>query len=233
MQQQRWKYWCVLSHYLASIRVAGLTTGFAAELLMEKSFIFSTGSFFVLAADHHEVLCRSCGKEVKTCQNEIQEVDRYKWIHHNHAIHFRWIQNAEYRIQNTLQMNLKPFQLQVADPAFLKVSPLSPDYLHRQVCICRRINLFVCLSNVFSCFRIWHYSGQLWDYPWKSWEIQQVNLLSHFYFSQIYKFRFWVWGGHLWKNWLCWGWILDPWGVLVSRLPLEGLYLPTVQVLTK
>jgi len=49
----------------------------------DKSFIFSTGSFIVLAADHHEVLCRSCGREV-------------------------------------------------ADPAFLKVSPLSPDFLQRQ-----------------------------------------------------------------------------------------------------
>ena len=31
----------------------------------DKSFIFSTGSFIVLAADHHEVLCRSCGREVE------------------------------------------------------------------------------------------------------------------------------------------------------------------------
>ena len=30
----------------------------------DKGFIFSTGSFIVLAADRHEVLCRSCGREV-------------------------------------------------------------------------------------------------------------------------------------------------------------------------
>jgi len=49
-----------------------------------SAFIILAGSFIVRAAHHnHEVLCRSCGREV-------------------------------------------------ADPAFLKVSPLSPDFLQRQ-----------------------------------------------------------------------------------------------------
>ena len=30
----------------------------------DKSFKISAGSFIVLAADQHEVLCRSCGREV-------------------------------------------------------------------------------------------------------------------------------------------------------------------------
>ena len=38
------------------------------QLLMNvdeaKSFKISAGSFIVLAADQHEVLCRSCGREV-------------------------------------------------------------------------------------------------------------------------------------------------------------------------
>ena len=62
---------CVISplHDLAWIWV----TGSQQDLLLnadDKSFIFSTGSFIVLAADHHEVLCRSCGREVKNPIND-------------------------------------------------------------------------------------------------------------------------------------------------------------------
>ena len=75
----------------------------------------------------------------------------------------------------------------MADPAFLKVSPLSPDFLHRQVFfISNKILGFY--HSFFCCFRTWHYLGRLWDYPWKSWEIQQV----HFCFSDFELTHFWI-----------------------------------------
>ena len=129
---------------------------------------------------------------------------------------------------------LELFSNQVADPAFLKVSPLSPEFLHRQVFFFGNYILgFYHRHSSLSFFAV----SEL-DIIWVGCEITcgKVEKSSRWtsspqtFSSQISESRFWVWGGHLWENGLRWGRILDPWGFLVSRLPLEGLRLPKVQV---
>ena len=51
-----------------SLQEVSLSLQQLQQLLMnvdeDKSFKISAGSFIALAADQHEVLCRSCGREV-------------------------------------------------------------------------------------------------------------------------------------------------------------------------
>ena len=94
-----WIDWaCRVSTTYRLIQKKFWSTGFAAADADDKSFIRSTGSFIVRAAHHqHEVLCRSCGREVKTrhpikttqiqshCKLKILKrfkLNRDKWIHH-------------------------------------------------------------------------------------------------------------------------------------------------------
>ena len=115
-----------------------------------------------------------------------------------------------------------------------RTRPFSECPLSRQIFSKDRCCIFLwlrcaSLHDVFFYFRIWRYLDQQRDYLWKSWEIQQVKWFHDFWLKSP-KFRFWVWSCHIWENCLCWGRLLDLWGLLVSRIPLEGLCLSQVQV---
>ena len=177
-----------------------VSAGFAAECRWQK--------FYLLHRKFHCPCCRSPrsalsflwkrGRKLQTYQIEIQDLDWDKWIHHNCAMKFSWLLTPFNLLRPKTfcwQRSIcwpETFKTQVADPAFLKVSPLSPDFLHRQVCECS--NKFVHFFQMFfCCFRTWHYLGRLWDCPWKSWEIQQVQFFSTctfiFYLLQVLSLR--------------------------------------------
>ena len=203
----------------------------------DKSFIFSTGSFIVLAADHHEVLCRSCGREVENFKHIKL---RFKiLIETSESITIvQWsLVDCWHR---SICWDPKPFvdNVQFVGPKLLKPRwqirlsskcPLSPQTSFTDRFVNAAINLF----TFFKCF----FAVSELDIIWVDCEIARGKVekssrcsSSPLALLSFTFYRFWVWGGHLWENWLPWGWSLDPWGLLVSRLPLEGLRLPKVQV---
>ena len=127
------------------------------------------------------------------------------------------------------KFNCSSFWKQVADPEFLKVSPLSPDFLQRQVFLDQGKSHFGFFFPVSELDIIW-VGGEITG--GKVEKSSRWTLLLTENSNIFWKSRFWVWGGHLWENRLCWGRTLDPGGLLVSGIPLEGLRLPKVQVRT-
>ena len=132
-----------------------VSAAFAAECRWQK--------FYLLHRKFHCPCCRSPrsalsflwkrGRKLQTYQIEIQDLDWDKWIHHNCAMKFSWLLTPFNLLRPKTfcwQRSIcwpETFKTQVADPAFLKVSPLSPDFLHRQVCECS--NKFVHFFQMF------------------------------------------------------------------------------------